>query len=197
MPGTLQQDIPADYSALFTGHFPHMLRVVKELGIDAQDAEDVAMTILAKFVERDALHAFDPEHESGSTFSNFIGGFVSAYIKQYQHKQWARRRRNSKIPVTDPEIANTMVHEDVYEDLEYQDLVDTIRKHLVDVPPRVRATLTLSEVFEKVLVQFDEHGEIRVGELSARLGFVRAASSRPYLKDLRDETKVATAAWSR
>lgn len=47
--------IPANYDELFTAYYDYVVGLVVTSGIDVQNAEDVAMTILATFFEKDVL----------------------------------------------------------------------------------------------------------------------------------------------
>lgn len=100
---------PDDYSELFEVYFPMMRSVVFKSGIASEDVEDVAMDILARFIERDGIDYYDPEmlHDVGENpelpgarlrkakFKGMLRGFTATYVMQYRDKQMMRHR---KIP---------------------------------------------------------------------------------------------------
>lgn len=98
---------PEDYAELFEHYFPTMLSVVSAAGIEHRDVPDVAMDILARFIEMDGLNYYDPEklHDVGESprlpgarlrkakFLSMLRGFTSTYVMQYRDKQIVRHRR--------------------------------------------------------------------------------------------------------
>lgn len=85
---------PGDYSELFEAYFPMMRGIVAKSGIAPYDVEDVAMDILARFIEKDGLNYFDPNRPQGkSKFKSMLGGFTATYVMQYRDKQMTRHRR--------------------------------------------------------------------------------------------------------
>lgn len=98
---------PEDYAELFDAYFPMMVGVVSRSGIQALDVEDVAMDILARFIEKDGISYYDPErlHDVGESpdlpgaryrkakFKGMLRGFTATYVMQYRDKQMIRHRR--------------------------------------------------------------------------------------------------------
>lgn len=84
-----------------------MKGVVATSGIATEDVEDVAMDILARFIEKDGIAYYDPNHlhDVGehpdlpgarlrkAKFKGMLRGFTSIYVMQYRDKQMLRHRR--------------------------------------------------------------------------------------------------------
>lgn len=101
---------PEDYEELFREYFPMMVGVVAKAGIEPFDVQDVAMDILARFIEKDGLSYYDPErlHDVGESpevpgarfrkakFKGMLRGFTAKYVLQYRDKQEVRHRRIPK-----------------------------------------------------------------------------------------------------
>jgi hypothetical protein len=98
---------PKDYAELYEHYFAMMVSIVAKAGINAADTEDVAMEILLKFMEKDALSWYDPQKlvDVGATpklkgeqmrtakFQGLLRRFTSLYVRQHLDKQMARERR--------------------------------------------------------------------------------------------------------
>lgn len=84
-----------------------MVGVVHSSGIAKEDVEDVAMDILARFIEKDGIAYYDPNHlhDVGENpdlpgarfrkakFKGMLRGFTATYVMQYRDKQMIRHRR--------------------------------------------------------------------------------------------------------
>lgn len=95
---------PASYEELFAEYFGFVKGLVAKAGIEPQDVEQVAMSIITKFLEKDALSWYDPEklHDVGENpridgprlrkarFSSLLGTFVKLYVRQHLDKQAMR-----------------------------------------------------------------------------------------------------------
>lgn len=98
---------PKDYAELYEAYFPMMRGVVARSGISPEDVEDVAMDILARFIEKDGISYYDPHrlHDVGESpdlpgarfrkakFKGMLRGFTATYVMQYRDKQMVRHRR--------------------------------------------------------------------------------------------------------
>lgn len=98
---------PDDYSELFATYFPMMRQIVYRAGIAQEDVQDVAMDILARFIEKDGIAYYDPHrlHDVGENpdlpgaryrkakFKGMLRGFTQTYVMQYRDKQMVRHRR--------------------------------------------------------------------------------------------------------
>lgn len=85
---------PDDYAELFEQYWPMMYGIVAKAGIHKFDVEDVAMDILARFIDKDGLNYYDPDRPQGKTkFKGMLRGFTSTYVMQYRDKQMIRHRR--------------------------------------------------------------------------------------------------------
>lgn len=84
--------LPDDYSELFEQYYSMMCGVVAKSGIAPFDVEDVAMDILARFIDKGGLAYFDPSHPKAK-FKGMLRGFTATYVLQYRDKQMIRHRR--------------------------------------------------------------------------------------------------------
>lgn len=98
---------PDDYAELFKAYFPMMVGIVAQSGIQRHDVQDVAMDILARFIEKDGISYYDPDHlhDVGESpdlpgarfrkakFKGMLRGFTSTYVMQYRDKQMTRHKR--------------------------------------------------------------------------------------------------------
>lgn len=102
-----QSGAPADYAELYENYFGLMKNIVRRAGINAGDVEDVAAEILCKFMEKDALQWYDPNHVTdvgdkpktegprlrAPRFSNLLRTFTQLYVLQWLDKQRSLERR--------------------------------------------------------------------------------------------------------
>lgn len=204
--------IPGTYSDMFQHYYTYVVKMVTKLGIDPQNAEDVAMTILSKFIEKDALADFDPDFQSSyggvkrtAKFRTFLSGFVATYVQHHrtrQMKQAYREMRSTNQPVVSDSSNNSgdAVIEwielygpnviDEHEDLAEQDLIRQIRTRLTASGVRNNQDrCNLADFFEAVLEQSNETGKVDVTALSVQFG-VSKTTIQNWIKRLRSEVSV-------
>lgn len=84
-----------------------MRQTIFRAGIASEDVQDVAMDILALFIEKDGINYYDAErlHDVGESpdlpgdryrkakFKGMLRGFTATYVMQYRDKQMTRHRR--------------------------------------------------------------------------------------------------------
>lgn len=199
--------VPADFSDLFENYYPYVTHLVQKFGIEAQNSEDVAMTILTKFYEKDVLADYSPtftSHHGGverpAVFSTFLSGFVFSYVRHYRNRQTLGIRREGKsiyAPVGTGEaggVRGFVEWIDVYGpavDTDYDevfaaDLVRQITAHLAALPPSARARVNLVSMFTRIIEQVEQAGKYDVPALSSEFG-VSQNSIRNWIHRLRDE----------
>ncbi len=97
---------PANYEELFVEYYPMMETIVSRSGIAVEDVEDVTMDLLLKFIEKNGIAYYDPEHlhDTGENpdlpgprlrkakFKGMLRGFTATYVMQYRDKQMIRHR---------------------------------------------------------------------------------------------------------
>lgn len=194
--------VPADFTDLFKNYYPYVTHLVQRFGIEAQNSEDVAMTILTKFYEKDVLEDFDPtftSHHGGverpAVFSTFLSGFVFCYVRHYRNRQSIGIRREGKsiyAPTGRGESPQQWI--DVYApsvDTDYDevfaaDLVRQITAHLAALPPSARARVNLVAMFTRITEQVEQAGKYDVPALSSEFG-VSQNSIRNWIHRLREE----------
>lgn len=115
---------PKDYAELYECYFPMIKSIVVKWGIDSRDVEDVAMELLTKFMERDALAWYNPDllHDVGDNprlpgqkmrpakFQGLLRRFCDLYVRQEWDKQKNLRRREVvrlEAPVSGEEGGST------------------------------------------------------------------------------------------
>lgn len=98
---------PEDYTELFREYFGMMLWEVSRSGISPEEVQDVTMDILARFIEKDGISYYDPNHlhDVGESpelpgarfrkakFKGMLRGFTRTYVMAYRDKQMTRHRR--------------------------------------------------------------------------------------------------------
>ncbi len=200
------RSVPSSFEEMFATHYDYVVRLVAQSGIDFQNAEDVAMTILTKFFEKDALNDFDPEFttEYGgitrkAVFRTFLSGFVKTYVRHYRDRQEVTRLRegfsvdtvmftyaDSGEPATWMDLQGPSF-EEKYEDLAEQDLLASIRSRLQHSTPRnSQDQCNMPEFFEAVLRQTYAEGRVDTAALAEEFG-VSKTSIQNWLKRLRSE----------
>lgn len=196
--------VPTSYDELFRHYFPYVKAMVLKYKVPYEVHEDVAMTLLAKFIENDMLGQFDSERVGNTgkpvQFSSFLSGFIVAYVRyhaQKAHKAVDIERQYIDEPVyTDPNDATPWLddrgfkHEDDLSGIEYDMLVHTIRLHLARIPVKRKKNFLL--LFDLVLDQMEERGRIHIREL-ATLFEVSEPLVQSWMKELRKHIKKAQA----
>lgn len=197
--------VPESFDELFSHYYVFVVKLVQTFGIDRQNSEDVAMTILSKFLEKDALSDFNPEFASNhngvtrkAVFRTFLSGFVSVYVRHYRDRQQLQLKRegishdapaftfDSGEPMTWMDYIGPRYYEE-FEDLADRELLASIRTHLATTKPRnAQDKCDLPLFFEMTLQQTREHGEVRTEEL-AELFDVSKTSIQNWLRRLRTE----------
>ena len=177
--------VPADFSDLFKNYYQYVTRLVQRFGIEEQNSEDVAMTILTKFYEKDVLADFSPSfttHHGGVTrpavFSTFLSGFVFSYVRHYRTRQVLHTQREGKSIYTPVDMPGNLCWIDLntpsvstdYDEMITEDLIRSITAHLTALPPRVRERINLATVFSRVAEQINQSGKYDVPALSKEFG---------------------------
>jgi hypothetical protein len=204
-----QNITPTSYDEVFRHYYPMILGLVKKFGILPEQREDVAMTILAKFIEHDALNDFDPKRIGGNgspmRFQSFLSGFVVSYIRWHVEKQALLRKREltlvdqplsehgrSEENVGDSNISwldLRMQHEDHHEYLEAQEALNTVRTHLKKLPV-TKGQGDLLTLLDLIQLQMKEVGKISATELAELYG-VSSVSVRSWMSKLKSQATVA------
>lgn len=205
--------IPSDYAELFREYYLYVTLLVRKAGIPKDEAEDVAMSILTTFMERDALREYDPElrvmrggAERTTLFRTFLGGFVLIYVRHYRERLNVRRSREGlsteTVMFTEAESGHEVTLIDLeaepvienYDALMTEDLINDIRQHIATVPNRnANDRMDMPQLFEVILKQIAEHDQIRTQELSDTFGISKASTFK-WLRRLRDEISVVVEA---
>lgn len=209
--------VPTSFEELYRHYFTYVVKYVIALGIDPQNAEDVAQTVLTKFFEKDALSDYDPDkyiETHGRTrkamFGTFLSGFVRLYVMHYRDRQWVLQKREGTsldttltsneangVPIGGVEGARYdwagPSHTEEYEDLHFIELVTGIRSHLASVPARnAQDQCNMVDFFNAVLQQTYDHGKIDTAALVEQFG-VSKTSIQNWLKRLRNEVRIVIA----
>lgn len=130
------------YEELFTTYFDMVKMLVQKAGIQPVEVEDVAMEIIAKFIEKNGLENYDPHRTfsradlhganrgwSGyskpktAKFKGMLQGFTRVYVMSHRDKQKAKAYREplrlEKImPDGNEWGANIVDSSDIYDDCE-------------------------------------------------------------------------------
>jgi hypothetical protein len=198
--------IPASYDELFRHYYQYVVKQVILFGIEPASAEDVAMSILTKFLENDALEDFDPNFQSPhvetgrkAVFATFLSGFVRTYAQHHRNMQSKRASRESvscdettgghqkdnpggELLVIDL-IAEPIT--DQYDIVEARTVVRAIRARLeAEVPSNSQDKSNLPALFDAMLRQYQLNSEVSPLAISKEFG-VTKNSIHNWIKRLR------------
>ncbi len=200
---------PASFEELFVQYYDYVVNLVASVGINPQNSEDVAMTILATFFEKQALEDYDPEYRSTydgkvhkAVFKTFLSGFVLKYVRHHRDRQHKLLRREGfstdhvLFRTDDGEYVSWMdfygptVTEE-HEDLEADEAVAKITARLSAATPRNDQDLCdLPALFAEVQVHTSLYGKVDVALLAATFS-VSKTSIQNWMKRLRAEVTAA------
>jgi len=148
---------PKDFTELYEKYYDYVCFLVRKMGINEDEKEDVANSILLRFFERDFLHKFDPSMSfpykgqmRPARFKSFLSKFVMTYVRSHLEKQ--RHRAQREVLLCDAPVGDTgdgtwidlygatvAGHEDeVIEALLATQKIEFWRRHLATVPARSR-----------------------------------------------------------
>lgn len=198
--------VPTSFEDLFTNYYRYVVRLVIAKGISPQNAEDVAMTILTTFYEKDALADYDPEYTSvhqgqvrHTKFISFLSGFVLIYLRHYRDRQNIHAKREPAL-CNAPDYATNGRQEyvevisqptvETYDSLYMEDLVSDITRHLGAIEESSRSRVQMKEFFSRVLVMVNVEGSVDTAALAAEYKVSRE-SIRTWLGRLRVEIDAA------
>lgn len=188
--------VPATFEEVFQDYYDYVVRLVVYLGIDAQSAEDVAVAVLEKFFERDALSDYDPNYvvvvkglPRQAAFRTFLNGFVRVYVQHHrkmQHKtQWREAysldatafvRAADGEPVTWAELRADEYTEQ-YDSLMAWDFARTLRARLAAIPPHSdKDRCNLAAVLDVIVEQLETLGRIDIAALADHFGVGRTTA---------------------
>ena len=194
--------IPADYSELFDHYYFYVVSLVSRMGIDPQEAEDVAMGIIRTFYERKVLEDYDPTFTRGgmkaAVFRTFLSSFVIAYLPSYRTKQRVEKYRSGlsiDVPLVEEDDWTAILgaHEDDHEQLHWDELIQRVRAHLATVKPRNHQDqLEMLLLFDLALLQVNESGRVSCAELAELFGVSRWSVNK-WMARLREELQVVLA----
>ena len=154
------------------------------------------MTVMTKFLEKDALADFDPNYFEGkdAVFRSFLSGFVEKYVRHYRDRQKILKDRESLIisaPTRVKDGQSTWMevygpkHYDTYDALVQFDMARELRQKVSTFAPRRSdGFLDMPEFLESVLTMFEDSGEITVAELADQYG-VSGTTIRNWLQKLK------------
>lgn len=176
--------VPTDYSDLFQHYYVYVHKLVRRAGIHPQNSEDVTMSILTTFLQKDVLSDFDAQK---GAFRTFLTGFVFVYVRHYrttQDKLKVREMRSTDQIIDQPGRASDEVvtwidvygpiHQDDYQDLLDDEYLTDIRKKLSTASSgRKDSQLELTDFFDAVVEQADRLGKISTTELMEKFGVTR------------------------
>ena len=202
--------VPESFSEMFTHYYSYVIRLVVTMGIDSQNAEDVAMAILTTFFEKDALAQYDPnfegQHKRKVLFRTFLSGFVASYVRHFRDMERVRRVRDLTYidePVTSSidnssyswiDLFGPVYEEDFDDRLNEEDLIRQIRARLVATArSNSQDRCDMPDLFDQIVEQSKTIGKVDVKALSERFG-VSTTSVQNWIKRLRSEVTLVVSA---
>lgn len=186
--------VPAGPDELFRNYFGYIRRIVASTpAIPAQDAEDVAMEIMTRLVERDVIGMFDPKlrfahegKEMPAQFRTFLTAQVALYVKGQRDK--LGRRRKHEIPVLDAPVPGSeglnLIDlfggaEDDVSSLDAAEWIRQARGFLATVPRRSdQDRCDLVRLFDALIDQVAREGTVSAAETARQLGVSASVSAR-------------------
>lgn len=205
--------VPGTFEEMYSFYYDFVVSLcISPGGIDQQDAEDVAQSILLKFHERGSLDFYDPSYvtevngiEHHALFRTFLSGFVLRYVKHHRNMQGKRLRRepvslDSQISQPGDEDSGKresdgrfkLTYEPGYEEADANFAIKRIRDHLSTLSPiNSQDRCEMVPFFDQIQIHAELYGRPNVTELAAHFG-VSTVSIQSWLKRLRREvSKVA------
>lgn len=185
---------PSGPDELFRQYFGYTKKIVSSTpAIPSQDAEDVAMEIMTRLVERDVLGMFDPHstfHHDGkdipARFRTFLTAQIHLYVKG-QRDRLGRQRKHEAIildaPVGEDDGASMAdLFGGAEDDVSHLDAAEWIRQarsFLATVPRRSgQDACDLVRLFDALVSQASATGEVRVNEMALKMGVSAAVTGR-------------------
>jgi len=177
---------PATYEQLFREYWGFTVNLVRKNGIYESSCEDVAQAILVRFVERDFLTVYNPQHvtERGGkrrfvTFKAFLSAFVLTYLRHHRGKQLLNLKREPLL--CDESLDSGVSWIGVYGP-ETPDFADSVVEELAafDRIMRVRSRmeeLGAAEFFDLVQEIVETTGRVSVAALVRETGMPRTVVS--------------------
>lgn len=168
----LGKEAPADMEQLFIEYYDYIITFVHQLGIDWQDAPDVASELLVRFYENGNLEKFQPEWDSVNSpkprkvyFKSYLSGFVGYSVRGIRDSVSKRRFR-------EPLLLN-----DIDQDGKtWLEILAPATSETETEPwlPVLRARIENNDLLIRVLNGVENHvdqfGTVKVRVLSADLG---------------------------
>lgn len=180
---------PKDYEELVRWYKPYLINFLGQQGIVEDEREDVFMSILEKAMLKDVLAQFDPTltfNYAGKThqanFKGFITSFFKSYVPGWLVRQTNRARREALIcdaPVgTDLNNGTAAwvelhgpIEEDFVEDVIADDVAESFRQHLRDLPAKSSGDkLDMLQFFDYRLAQVRKDGRVSNRDVEVHFG---------------------------
>lgn len=146
-------DAPSDYAELFTDHYEYIRGLLhKDLPISWDEADDMAMEVLTKIIERDYIAMFNPDFKSKKSkkydkpipFRSFLTGIVKTYAMGY--RQQIQRRKTRFLLLMDRPITPDG-------DETFADLITSEVTFSEEVERNVDMTRLLDDLEDKVITR--------------------------------------------
>lgn len=189
---------PADYDAFFRDYYDYIVRLARKGGIDRDEVEDVAQTIVWRFIDKKMLEQFDGNLvfeyngvKKPARFKSFLGSFVNKYLMGERDKQ--RRRKTNEVLIMDMPIRNDRAELygswgqkfsplvdgpeiEINDRLHEEATVNIIRKHIATIPRRSAFdTCDLPRLLEEYVRQVRQYGDWNPKELCQMFGVSNTA----------------------
>lgn len=190
--------VPSNYAEMFDHYYGYIRALVVKAHIDYQDVDDVSMSILTKFCEKDVLKDFDPHYHADvarkALFRTFLSGFVLIYLRHYVNRQWVNQKRELLyLDIPDPttsgsageswgEHSGLLNEAAVQGEWDASTLVQDIRKRLLSEPAVQKCPL--QDLFDECVRQISTADRTNVDQLAETFG-ISATTVRTRLRELR------------
>lgn len=188
---------PADYDEVFRRYFPLIHRIATRW-VDPHTADDIAMSLMLHFMERDGLRNFDPQRITLRTglpqpvpFAVYLAAYAQAQAWTL-HRAWLRGRRREVLVAEFSEdvLGAAPSPENLIDDGSNKDALDRLCEIVsVRVPGQRRRIKDLPAVLRHMAAQVEVLGRVDMPRLAKhfKVSLVTAYSWRAQIIALLDE----------
>jgi hypothetical protein len=185
------------YGEFWRDYYPLAVSIVRNMGIPAQEAEDVASNVMTALIEQDVPGMYRPDHVSGHTgsavgFKSFIAANISIRVRGQRDKlgRLAKREGISTDASTDEGTSWLELFGGSWWDdhsyLDAEEFVGRMRTWLALQPPRSDLDrCDLVALFDEMVREIEAEGRICYPVLKEKLG-VGYTTARSYVARVRE-----------
>lgn len=182
---------PSSYDELCEWYYDWVVGLVRRAGIPAQDVADVAQDILEAEFKANVLGMYDPDYQAEHqgktvkvTFRSFLSSRVMLRCRGKRETISKRIARELLVCDTTDESGARWIdlfvggEWDDYSEIDAREFIERMRAYLVKVPRRsAQDSCDLLALFDELLLQVNETGEVSSAAIQARFGIADATAA--------------------